>query len=314
MEIQGYDISRVYIQAIQAIREKGAIQRDTREIVGLSLVIETPQARILSHPVRRLDLPVVMLAALMAVAGSGPFPGIVVHDPLISDVRELYCGYGIRLRGGERGIDQVVAVRRRITRETLTRQAVVVVFFPEDHNLDSPPFQSPPCPVSFQFLVREGSLHMVSFIRSQSIVALFPYDFFILTFLQESLAVDLGLDLGKYHQYIGSAHYYDAERDIVGHLLGSSHDVRAVSMPPMPRGVSPFEVVREIVECVLPAARQGALENAYALLSQVPTYWQHIGGLAMLGLPMPHADKERILRTLPIYYQKLVADKRREWK
>ena len=89
-----------------------------------------------------------------------------------------------------------------------------------------------PCLVSLQFILREGVLHSIGHMRSQSALMVMPYDLFLLTMLHEAMAMRLGVGLGCYHHFCGSLHYYEDEAELVDAVL---HKYRAAppEMPPM---------------------------------------------------------------------------------
>jgi thymidylate synthase len=57
------------------------------------------------------------------------------------------------------------------------------------------------CASSLQFLIREGYLHAFVCMRSNDVIWGLPYDVFLFTFLQEMMALELGVRLGEYHHF-----------------------------------------------------------------------------------------------------------------
>lgn len=188
-----------------------------------------------------------------------------------------------------------------------TRRAVVPIFLPEDNDQSSPTYLSPPCPVSLQFLVREEKLYMLTYMRSQSVAAILPYDLFVLTFLQESLATELGLDLGYYHHFIGSAHYYEHEEERGNALLSIDiSDLDQWIMPRMPKGISPFSAAEFIIRHITthhPSQDEGPID---AFCTSLPEYWREIARLALLSTDIGTAWSVEILDRLSSLYREIL--------
>lgn len=305
--IRGASTTDVFIKSLHFIRKKGQTVRDTREVIGLHLLIEEPRERILFIPEREFDLPASVFSALSALAGIGSPYGIVIHDPWITDARELYCGYGRRLRG-KGSIDQIEAIKERISLDMYTRRAVIPVFLPEDNDRSSTTYSSPPCPVSFQFFVRGGRLHMVTYMRSQAVTAILPYDLFILTFFQEGLATELGLELGYYHHFIGSAHYYEQEEEKIGTFLSTDNSNSGQwTMSRMPKEISPFRAAESIIEHITACQSSQGEVSIDALYMDLPGYWQEMAWLAFLSTGAGMRQSEEVLDRLPSSYRGLLS-------
>jgi thymidylate synthase len=83
-----------------------------------------------------------------------------------------------------------------------------------------------------QFFVRERKLDAVVYMRSNDIYLGLPYDVFVFTMLQELFALELGLELGRYHHMVGSLHLYEADIVKARNVLASP-STRPFIMPPM---------------------------------------------------------------------------------
>ena len=76
-----------------------------------------------------------------------------------------------------------------------------------------------PCTVSIIFDVEDGKLNLTSMMRSQNMVSVWPYDFFIARTLLEKMAKDTGLVPGTISGMIASAHIYERDYDYVHQLM-----------------------------------------------------------------------------------------------
>lgn len=81
-----------------------------------------------------------------------------------------------------------------------------------------------PCTIAFEFLLREGKLHMFTMMRSQNVCKTIVYDVYNFTTLQMHLAGKLGVELGEYHHYMVSAHFFDNEQAMVNNILDEYYE------------------------------------------------------------------------------------------
>ncbi len=94
-----------------------------------------------------------------------------------------------------------------------TRQAVLSMWWPTDlAHAVAGDRKDMPCTMSLQFLVRDGKLHCVTSMRSNDVWLGLPYDVFCFTSIQQMVAGQLGLQLGKYIHNVGSMHLYDRDQ------------------------------------------------------------------------------------------------------
>lgn len=108
---------------------------------------------------------------------------------------EVPCDYGVRMRGQ---IDKAI---ERIKADRDTRRAIVVTARPDD--------ETPPCIMLVQFLVRDGQLLTVAFMRSWDLCLGFAYDLHLFHALSWKVAKGVGLPVGPLRVVVGSAHTYD---------------------------------------------------------------------------------------------------------
>ncbi|HEU5472714.1 MAG TPA: thymidylate synthase [Actinophytocola sp.] len=120
-------------------------------------------------------------------------------------------------------MDQLDQVRRILTRDPDSRQAVIQLFDPER---DTRGHRDVPCTLNYRFFLRDGRLHMHTTMRSQDLWLGFPYDVFAATVLQELLAGWLDVELGEYHHFVDSLHLYEKHTNAAANL--------AVDPPPSP--------------------------------------------------------------------------------
>jgi thymidylate synthase len=170
-----------------------------------------------------------------------------LKDGYISDDGKTVWGaYGPRLFKMRDGINQFAQVRNILLQRPSSRQAVIQLFDAEDisvHHGDVP------CTCTLQFLLRNTGLDMFVSMRSNDAYKGLPHDVFAFTMLQEVLARELGVGVGRYKHAAGSLHLYETDENRVGEFLREAwQDIE--EMPPMPGGDpwKPIEILRNAEE------------------------------------------------------------------
>lgn len=225
---------------VQAVKDRtsvgsqfGRTERATRELVADGFIISNPRDRIIHSSGRPLNLPFAVANVIWTLAGSNDLEMIAFYNPrgrLFSDDGCTLAGaVGHRLFASPAG-NQVAAVLDRLKSDFTSRRSVLQVLSPSD--MVNPPLDTP-CSIAFEFLLREGRLSAITFMRSQSVVGVLPYDLFLFTCLQESLAVALKVDVGPYHHISGSLHYYDDEAETAARVSSEIIDFEHGPMPRM---------------------------------------------------------------------------------
>ena len=96
-----------------------------------------------------------------------------------------------------------------------SRQAVMTIYGPQDRHKS----KDIPCTVMFHFMIREGKLNMISYMRSNDLLWGFPYDTNGFCFVQQALAAMLGVEVGYYELHAGSLHIYTEREEQLTKLL-----------------------------------------------------------------------------------------------
>lgn len=151
-----------------------------------------------------------------------------------------------------------------------SRRCVMPIITPYDVWADH---KDVPCTSYLQFFLRNKRLHLSVSMRSNDVMWGFPHDIFAFTMLQETLARDIGVDIGHYHHHVGSFHLYDnpdtiskAEEYIREGLQ------RRLAMPKMPSG-DPWSGLQKllVIEKALRLGRHLRVENAL-----IDPYWRDL--------------------------------------
>jgi thymidylate synthase len=223
LEIVGESFDDVLIDLYEALlatdeRNEGGTRGPTKELLGVTLRIGNPRAR-LSRSEDRGKLFSALGELLWYLSGSDQLDFI---EPYISEYKKdavdgvLPGAYGPRLFAKCGSFNQLDNVIELLRRKPGSRRAVVQLFDAEDIAVHKSEI---PCTTTFQFHLREHGLHMSVSMRSNDAYRGLPHDVFCFTMLQEMMARRLSAEPGTYIHHVGSMHVYDenveAMRDYV---------------------------------------------------------------------------------------------------
>jgi thymidylate synthase len=155
----------------------------------------------------------------------------------------IFGGYGPRLIAFD-GRNQIQYVMERLRRSPSSRQAVIQLF---DHDDVVKPHEDVPCTCTLQYLLRDGQLSAVTYMRSNDVHLGLPHDIFCFTMLQELIARSVDMDVGSYHHMVGSLHIYDDDRSKLQGFLGEGFQSTTLAMPAMPPG-DPWPSVQHLLD------------------------------------------------------------------
>src|SRR6266487_4668120 len=184
---------------------------ETLEIRGISICSRNPTKRFVNHPNRHAH-PVFPIIELFWYLNGDDSPQIIRrYIPAVARYVNPSTGrfdgaYGPRLRRYGGRVDQVELVFQRLRFDNASRRAIVTLFDPLLDNNDSS--LDVPCNTSLQFMIRNGRLELNTYARSQDMIRGFIYDTAEWQLLQDIVAGWLGLELGVFRLFIGSAHVY----------------------------------------------------------------------------------------------------------
>jgi thymidylate synthase len=199
------------------------------EIIGASVEIADPRSRV-SRSQTRGRIFSALGELLWYLAGTDDVEMISHYIPAYASSAyegRVEGGYGPRLFGvGARLVDVVQILRDNRD----SRRAVVQIF---DH-ADLQNVIDVPCTTSIQFLARAGELNLVVSMRSNDAYLGFPHDVFAFTMLQEIVACQLGLTLGRYVHFVGSMHLYEENMTQISRYLDVEGWQSPGAMPAMP--------------------------------------------------------------------------------
>ena len=75
------------------------------------------------------------------------------------------------------------------------------------------------CTLALNFYIRDNKLHLTTYMRSNDAIKGLTYDVFMFTFLQELMAAELGVELGRYHHVVTNLHIYESDYELVKNII-----------------------------------------------------------------------------------------------
>lgn len=228
MEVIAESGDELYLKAVDLVLsagEKSAPRgQATREVLDVTLVLNDPTLAVPLNVGRKVNL---RIGATEYVHLVGAYSSLEQLN-LASNGRFTRFSDRGRLRGayGPRVNHQFHYVVEKLAEDPDSRQAGVMIW--RDNELASPS-RDVPCTIGFQFTIRNGALNMRTSMRSNDVWLGLPYDIFMFTRLQMSMAWALKVPVGQYTHTVGSFHIY--ERDVESAAALSLSDT-VVDQPP----------------------------------------------------------------------------------
>ncbi len=128
--------------------------------------------------------------------------------------------YGQRIYD-KNGVDQFNWLVDRLKNKTETKSATICLLNEGEKSLNLP------CLVSIDAKIRDESLHLQFFYRSQNIIGRQYANFFALAKFQQDLARELDVSVGTLGGYIASAHIYEYDLDFAKSIIDNK-DIQIV--------------------------------------------------------------------------------------
>lgn len=214
---QGETVNEVWVKAYDALATmaESSFRDPSRdgpvvgEICDAVFCVNDPTRNIVSSEIRRLPMRYAVGELAWYLSGSNRVRDISRFakkwEEISDDGVHNNSAYGYRI-STQFGFDQWRYVKKLLTKDPNTRQAIIHIKTPNDSET-----KDTPCTVYLQFLLRQGKLNLSVHMRSNDIWMGVPYDMFSFCFLQMKMAMELGVEIGEYTHYAGSLHMY--ERD-----------------------------------------------------------------------------------------------------
>lgn len=218
----------------------------TREILGSSFVLEQPRNRLTTLKTRKWSAALAVAELAWHLRADDDVSALEFYTPRWRDFADdsgLVKGscYGARIFKSTNGISQWEAVKKLLQADPSSRRAILNFRIEEDVSRVSNDIS---CTNTLQFLLRDNQLHAFVSMRSNDVIWGVPYDAFLFTSLQELMAVELGVEVGKYCHHAASMHIY-ARHFILAERIAKD---QTTDLGGMPRIKSVDEVKRMAAE------------------------------------------------------------------
>lgn len=256
------------------------------ELLGTSITLTRPWERF--HTVKHRNAnPFAQIAETFWVLGGRNDVGwLSYYLPRARDFSDdgatWRAGYGPRLVnwplssvfGTNAGVNQVQSVLNELREHPDSRRAVISLFNPA---IDYAETKDVPCNNWLQFLLRDGTLHMLITVRSNDVMwGWSGINTFEWSVLHEAMARSLGAKIGPVTFFVGSFHLYDEHRERAARIVETARqsyspynglnatepywDIRAESMSATCRafflGEERLRKNANFITCYQPSARE----------------------------------------------------------
>lgn len=255
---------------------------DAREVIGVSFRLPDPRQRLPYLATRKANPVFHFAEALWYLAGRRDLEMIGYYAPSMrsSSPDGIHLGgsaYGYTLFNPAEGdtvspFDRVLELLRT---ENDSKRGYLPVFSAAELAVTDNPDMA--CLAGLHLFARDGHLHMVCNMRANDLDCGLLSDVFSFTMIQEYAAVQLGLELGSYTHFIGSAHVNDRNAERVKNVLAEA-DLRRhphhFPFPAMSQETNPDTLARVLVheEALRTNKAQYSADQIAGL--DVDAYWQ----------------------------------------
>lgn len=216
-----------------------------RENLFTSFAITNPRDRLLYIPDRKFSLQYVMAEILWYLSGNNETDWISNYSAFWKDISDdgktANSAYGARIYkhhpyhvcvGSETPMSQRPTqweyVKEELTKDPDSRRAVIHIRQPQDSHMAK---KDVPCTLNLQFFIRDKKLHMIVQMRSNDLILGTALDVPAFTFMQELMALELGLDVGTYYHTSNSMHVYERHYDMCEKILNAETTLASTAMP-----------------------------------------------------------------------------------
>lgn len=215
MHIKTKSVNEAFVKILKLLsiegQESAPKNKKIKELINLCIEVDNPRNRVITSIERKIDMAFAFGELSWYLDGRNDLEMMKYYSESFAnnsdDGKTLNSAYGYRIFNGEHPLinfNQWNNVKRILKDDNDSRQAIIHLHTPNDKKT-----KDEVCTLSLQFLIRDNKLNMITTMRSNDIFSGFTYDVFIFTLLQEILANELDIELGKYYHNVGSMHVYE---------------------------------------------------------------------------------------------------------
>jgi len=210
--VNGNSANEVFVQLCREILIDASFEvaprgRPTRESLGAVIELFDPLNRYVTVKERNLSMVKLVGRMVWELCGHSDLASIAYYD----DQALRFAGRDgvIATAYGARMMVQMPEIIATLKRDESSRRAVGVILQP---HVDSVTTRLEyPCAIATHYLIRNRKLNCITYMRSESVWGVLPYDLAMFTLFQEYVAHSLGIAVGSYVHFMGSAHIYGGE-------------------------------------------------------------------------------------------------------
>ncbi|MEV6861565.1 thymidylate synthase [Streptosporangium subroseum] len=305
-----------YLAVLQQVLTRPQYQTSSRgnqslECLNVSFALADPRQRTPNLAARRTNIIFNHAEALWYLAGRDDAAMIGYYAPrlhaLAADGHRLTgTAYGPRLFGPQ-GNSQWDHAVELLTKEPDSKRATMMIMRADE--FANPANPDVACTLALQFLIRDGCLHTVCFMRGNDAVLGLLCDVFSFTFLAEFTALQLGIQLGTYTHHVASMHANEPDLPRVRAIL-------AETSPSPPAAVMPADTTWHTVRQVLDWEEGLRINQRRLYPNQIPLlpfdpYWRRVVALLETYRQIIHQPQQPIeadiLAVLDPHHRQLIA-------
>lgn len=229
------NVDDLYLQLIEAISKEPQYKvsprgMEVKETTGVVARLTNPKKCSITFKSRKLNYAFAAVEKLEYLSGQTSPDRLVFYNTNFGSYNNEYNffdgAYPERLAYWYRYIYNLLKA------DPDTRQAIMTIYGPQDRHKS----KDIPCTVMFHFMIREGKLNMIAYMRSNDLLWGFPYDTSGFCFVQQALAAMLGVEVGYYELHAGSLHIYTEREEQLTRLL-TEQDKHNIVLPEIPSGI-----------------------------------------------------------------------------
>ncbi|MDI9364246.1 MAG: thymidylate synthase [Flavobacterium sp.] len=222
------NINELQLSVFEELKQSGELVttrgQKTIELTAVYLRLTNPRKRCTTLQHRNWNFPFAIGETIWHLSGSNELSFIEHYAKEWKNVSEdgtSICGscYGYKIFNTQKGESQWQRLIKLFKDDIYTRRGVLD-FYSSENTLQLS-LKDVACTCTIQFLVRNNKLDATVYMRSNDIVWGLPNDIFFFTFLQEMLAVELGVELGVYNHIAGSLHLYERHFVLADKILAA---------------------------------------------------------------------------------------------
>lgn len=193
--------------------------------------------RLLLNPVRSIWLDQAIGMALWNLRGSDSLSDVMFYNPnavrFTDDNKTIRAPWGKRIMHGGK-LSPLAAAVELLRRDPSSLRAVIPIFTEADLAIAS---RDVPCALAIHFLIRDGGLELICFLRSLNPYWVWPYDHFFFSIVLEFAASLLGIKPRAITYTVSSLQISNSDRPLAERALTCESPV-PIHPTPMPSAYS----------------------------------------------------------------------------